>query len=363
MDSPDRGTARRRRDPIMTAGAVPAGRRGRSTGPAMKLVGLLVLGLLAAALPSEAQPAGKKLPRVVLVFSTTPVAEMLGPDPVALDARAFVHALRDRGWIDGQTVVIERRSAEARWDQVPALFADVVRQEPEVLVTASLRMVRAARDATTTIPIVMFMSDPVGRGLAASLARPGGNVTGLDIDVTPDLVAKRVQLLKEALPGLARLAVLSGSVGLPRLQQAQALVKSLGITLVPLDAESGGKLEGALRTMTRDRPDAVMVDDIASLYDWRGRIVEFVSGHRLPTLAPWREFAESGALMAYGYNIFDLLRRQAGYVDRLLRGAKPGDLPIERPSKFDFVVNRKAARALGLTLPPTVVVQATEVID
>jgi putative ABC transport system substrate-binding protein len=215
-------------------------------------VGLLLVTLLTAlltTLPAAAQPTGKKLPRVALVFSTTPVTEMLGPDPLAPDARAFVHGLRDRGWVDGHTVVIERRSAEAKWDQLPALFADVVREEPDVLVTASPRMVRAARDATTTIPIVMFMSDPVGRGLAASLARPGGNVTGLDIDVTPDLVAKRVQLLREAVPSLARLAVLSGNVGLPRLQQAQALVKSLGITLVPFDAESSAKLEGALRTM------------------------------------------------------------------------------------------------------------------
>lgn len=145
---------------------------------------IALLAVLPVPLATQAQPTGKKLPRVVLVFSTTPVAEMLGPDPVDLGARAFVHALRDRGWVDGHTVVIERRSAEAKWDQVPALFADVVRQEPDVLVTTTLRMVRAARDATTTIPIVMFMSDPVGRGLAASLARPGGNVTGLDIDVT-----------------------------------------------------------------------------------------------------------------------------------------------------------------------------------
>ena len=328
--------------------------------------GLRVVTLLTAlltALPAAAQPAGKKLPRVALIFSTTPVAEMQGPDPVAPDARVFVHALRDRGWLDGQTVVIERRSAEAKWDRVPALFADVVRQEPDVLVTTSLRMVRAARDATTTIPIVMYMSDPVGRGLAATLARPGGNVTGLDIDVTPDLVAKRVQLLKETIPGLARLAVLSGSASPPRLQQAQALIKPLGIALVPLDAESDAKLEGALQTMARDRPDAVMVDDIASFYDWRGRIVEFVSRQRLPTLGPWREFAESGAVMAYGYNTFDLLRQQAGYVDRILRGAKPADLPIERPSRFDFVVNRKTARALGITLPPSILAQATELID
>jgi putative ABC transport system substrate-binding protein len=328
--------------------------------------GLLVVILLTAlAAPplAPAQPAGKKLPRVALIFSTTPVTEMQGPDPAAPDARVFVHALRDRGWVDGQTVVIERRSAEAKWDQVPALFADVVRQEPDVLVTASLRMVRAAREATTTIPIVMYMSDPVGRGLAASLARPGGNITGLDIDVTPDLVAKRAQLLKEAVPGLTRLAVLSGAVGTARVQQAQALVKPLGITLVPLDAEGSEKLEGALRTMTRDRPDAVMVDDVAPFYDWRGRIVEFAAGHRLPTLGPWREFAESGALMVYGNNTFDLLRQQAGYVDRILRGAKPGDLPIERPSKFDFVVNRKTARALGLTLPSSILAQATEVLE
>jgi putative ABC transport system substrate-binding protein len=203
----------------------------------------------------------------------------------------------------------------------------------------------------------------VSRGLAASLARPGGNVTGLDIDVTPDLVAKRAQLLKEAVPGLARLAVLSGAVGMPRVQQAQALVKPLGITLVLLDAEGSEKLEGALRTMTRDRPDAVLVDDIAPFYDWRGRIVEFATGHRLPTLGPWREFAESGALMVYGNNTFDLLRQQARYVDRLLRGAKPGDLPIERPSKFDFVVNRKTARALGLMLPSSILAQATEILD
>jgi putative ABC transport system substrate-binding protein len=163
-------------------------------------------------LAAQAQQAVSKLPRVVLIFTTTPVADMVGPDPIALDARAFVHALRNRGWIDGKTVVIERRSAEAQWDRVPALFADIVRQEPDVLVTTSHRMVRAARDATTTIPIVMYMSDVVGRGLATSLARPGGNVTGLDIDVTSDLIAKRAQLLKEAVPGLARLTVLSGNV-------------------------------------------------------------------------------------------------------------------------------------------------------
>src|SRR5262249_2516650 len=209
-----------------------------------------------------------------------------------------------------------------------------------------------------TIPIVMYMSDPVGRGLAASLARPGGNVTGLDIDVTPDLIAKRAQLLKEALPSVARLAVLSGNVGWPRIQQAQPLVRPLGITLSPLDAESDEKLEGALRTMARDRPDAVIVDDIAPFYDWRSRMGEFLSGHRLPTLGPWPEFAKSGALMAYGNNVFDLWRRQAGYVDRILRGARPGDLPIERPVKFDFVVNLRAAKALGLAIPPSVLARA-----
>jgi len=327
------------------------------------LVSALLAGMVLTPPPAVAQPAGKRLLRVAVVSAGQPLAEMLGPDPVAPDYRAFVHTLRDRGWIDGQTVVIDRRSAEMKFDQLPAILADVVRQQPDVIVAVTNRVASAAKQATATIPIVATMGRAVESGLAASLARPGGNLTGIDVAETPDLDARRLQLLKEAVPGLRRVAVLTTALGLTRLKATQDLVKSLGITLTLLDAESDAKLDAALAAVAADPPSALMIPETPFRHTRRGRLVEFAARHRLPSVGVWRGLAEEGLLMTYGFNVNDLFRGVAGYVDRILRGAKPGDLPIEQPTRFDVVVNRKTARALGITLPSSVLVQATEMID
>src|SRR5262245_39228517 len=206
------------------------------------------LGLVAALLASCGKPTGKKLPRVTFIFAGTPVADMQGPEPVAPDFREFLHTLRARGWIDGQTVVIDRRSAERKWDQVPALFADVIRGKPDVIVAVTNRMAVAAKQATGTIPIVATMGRAVESGLAASLARPGGNLTGIDVAQTADFAARRFQLLKEAVPGVRRVAVLAdvNPNTLPRIQATQDLVKSLGITLTVFGVETDAKLDAAL---------------------------------------------------------------------------------------------------------------------
>ncbi len=321
------------------------------------------LGLLAAPLAVEGQPAGKKLPRVGFVYAGTPVAEMLGPDPVSPDFRMFLHTLRDRGWIDGRSVVIDRRSAERKWDQVPALFADVIQHEPDVIVAVTSRMAVAAKQATSTIPIVATMGRAVETGLAASLARPGGNLTGIDVAQTADFSARRIQLLKEVAPGLRRVAVLTDPLGIPRLKVVQDLVKPLGITLTVLATDSDAKLDAALAAVAADRPTALVTEPVAVPEAQYRRLADFALRHRLPTMTPYRELTEAGMLMSYGYNVDDLFRHLAVYVDRILRGAKPGDLPIEQPTKWDFVVNRKTARTLGLTLPPTILVQATQIID
>ena len=328
-----------------------------------RLLVVTLLTALATSVPAAAQPAGKKQPRVAFIFAGTPVAEMQGTEPAAPDFREFLHTLRDRGWIDGQTVVIERRSVERKWDQVPALFADVIRQEPDVIVASTLRMAVAAKQATSTIPIVATMSRAVENGLAASLARPGGNLTGIDVAQTPDFAARRFQLLKEAVPGLRRVAVLADSLSFPRLQEAQDRVKPLGITLTLFAVETDAKLDAALTAVAGDRPTALVTEAAAFPEFHYRRLADFALQHRLPSMTPYRELAEAGFLMSYGYNVNDLFRHAAMYVDRILRGAKPGDLPIEQPTKWDFVVNRKTARALGITLPPSILAQATEILD
>jgi putative tryptophan/tyrosine transport system substrate-binding protein len=248
---------------------------------------------------------------------------------------------------------------------VPALFADVIRQQPDVIVAVTLRMALAAKQASGTIPIVATMSRAVENNLATSLAHPGGNLTGIDVAQTPDFVAKRLQLLKEAVPSVRRVAMLADPVfTLPRLRAVQDLVKPLGITLAVHEAETKVKLEAALAAVAADRPTALFVDISASyLHNEGSRLAEFGLHHRLPSFAPWRELAEAGIMMTYGYNVLDLFRGLAVYVDRILRGAKPGDLPIEQPAKWDFVVNLKTAKAIGLIIPSSVLARADEVIQ
>jgi ABC-type uncharacterized transport system substrate-binding protein len=320
--------------------------------------GLLIVILLAGPPAAWPQPPGKSLPRVALVIDTPPVAVMLGPDPRHPHVRAFVHALRDLGWIEGQTVVIERRSAEGQRDRAPDIFADLVRLKVDAIVTIS-RLAGNARQATSTIPIVMAAGyGLVGQGFAASLARPGGNLTGVDLEDTPDVNAKRVQLLKEIAPRVSRI----GFLGSPRTvdieaPKVQAQLQSAGVTLFPMLAETDEQLTSAFAAVSRDRLNGLVVMS-AFAFSRRSEIAAYGRKNRLPAVAYDREFAESGLLMTYGASVLEGYRKAAGYVDRILRGARPGELPIQRASTFDLVVNETTARSLGLTIPPSVLALA-----
>ncbi len=330
------------------------------------LLAILALGLLAVPLAAGAQPAGK-LYRVALIITTSPVSEMAGPEPVNPAVRAFVQDLRALGYVEGRNLILERRSAEGKFERFGDIVAELVRLKVDAIVTIGNPMTRAAQAVTTTVPIVMSAStDPVGAGLIQSLARPGGNITGLTYYVGPEIVAKRLQLMKEVLPGASRVAYL-GMKGEndwegPRAESARAAARVLGLTLV-LAEHTPGDFTGAFAQISRDRPDALFVSGIAPQFANRKLIVDFATRSRLPSMHAWREDVELGGLMSYGVNAIDLYRRTAGYVDKILKGAKPGDLPVEQPTKFELVINLKTAKALGLTIPASVLMQADQVIE
>ncbi len=330
------------------------------------LIVVLVLGILAPPLAAEAQPAGK-IYRVALIFTTSPVAEMAGPEPANPAARAFVHALRALGYVEGQNLILERRSAEGKFDRYADIFSELVRLKVDVIVTTLNPMAQQARAVTTTVPIVMATSlDPVGAGLVASLARPGANITGLTFAVGPEIEAKRLQLLKETLPGASRIAYL-GMKGdedwdAPWGKSVRAAAQVLGLTLV-LAEHTPNDFTSAFSRIDRDRPDALFVSLNVPVYVHRRLIVDFATRSRLTSTYLYREHVELGGLMSYGVNVPDLYRRAAGYVDRILKGAKPGDLPVEQPTRFELVINLRTAKALGLTIPPSVLIQADEVIQ
>jgi ABC-type uncharacterized transport system substrate-binding protein len=320
-------------------------------------VALLPLALLVAPLAVEAQQTSRDIPRVALVAPAGPVPDFSNPN-----VRAFRDALREHGYTDGQNVRIELRSAEGKWDQAPKLFAGLVEQRVSVIVVPQ-RLIRAARDATSTIPIVVAGFGLVAQGHAATLARPGGNLTGVDLEDTGDIMAKRFQLLKEIAPRVRRIAVLSApyffKLSIPNAQQ---LVQAAGITLVPIPADTQEEPAEALKTVTRERLDAIQPDS-GFLYPQRRRLADFALANRIPMVGADRGYPEEGALMSFGTNLIDASRLAARYVAQILGGARPGDLPIERPTKFEFVLNRKTAKALGLTIPPSVLARADEVIQ
>jgi ABC-type uncharacterized transport system substrate-binding protein len=331
----------------------------------VSMVALLALALLAAPLTAEAQSAGT-VRRVALVFSTSPVSGMAGPEPTHPTARAFVEGLRALGYVEGQNLILERRSAEGRFERFGDIMRELVALNVDVLVTSANPVTREARRLTTTIPIVMaFSVDPVGFGLVASLARPGGNVTGLSGDAGPGLEGKQLELLKEALPKIARVALLGSRSEWesPRGQSVRAAAPALGLTL--LHAESAANdYTRAFTTIARERPDALFVGAFGpELFANRQRIADFATQSRVPSMGWTRGFTEAGGLMSYGVNGPELARRAAGYVDRILKGAKPADLPVEQPTKFELVINLKTAKALGLTIPPSVLARADEVIQ
>ena len=312
------------------------------------------VGLFAVPLVADAQPAGK-VPRIGILRPGSP------PDPL-LDA--FRQGLRELGYDEGRNVSIEYRWAEGRDERLPDLAADLVRLPVDVIV-AGVGAVEAAKHATSTIPIVMpVSSDPVRAGLVASLARPGGNVTGLT-SLSGELPGKWMELLKETLPRVSRVAVLWDPAGDPRqVDTSDAAARSLGVRLHVLKVGRVGGFDPAFAEARKNDAGALIVLGSPFFYVHRARLVELAAKHRLPAIYAQREFVVgSGGLMSYGTDYHHQFRRAATYVDKILKGAKPADLPIEQPTKFEFVINLKTAKALGLTIPPAVLARADEVIE
>jgi putative ABC transport system substrate-binding protein len=320
---------------------------------------ILAGGLLAAPLAAEAQPAG----RVYRVGYLSP----LSPSADATRGEAFLQGLRELGYVEGQNLVIERRFADGTVDRFPDLATELVRLKVDVILAGGGGVLaRAAQSATSTIPIVMTnVEDPVAGGLVASLGRPGRNVTGLT-SIVRDLSAKRLQLLHEILPKVSRVAVLWNSAYPGKAVEFSltlAAARTLGIRLQPLEVQSPVELEGVFEATANGRAEALIVlpDPLTNTH--HPRIVELAAKRRLPTMFSQRPFVVDGGLVSYGQSYTDLFRRAAGYVDRILKGAKPADLPVEQPRKFELIINLKTAKALGLTIPQSLLLRADEVIQ
>ena len=278
---------------------------------------------------------------------------------------ALRQGLNELGYIEGQTIAIEFRTAEGRSERIPELVAELVGLKVDVLLTGSSPGALAAKKATGTIPIVMVATDPVGLGLVDSLARPGGNVTGLSY-FNEAILAKRLEMLRELLPELARVAVLRNPTVAAHATfwaETEVAARKLGVTLQALDVRGPDDFEAAFVAAGQGNAEALIAFDDGLTIAYRPRIVALVASSRLPTIYGLREFPDDGGLISYGPNFADLMRRSATYVDKILKGAKPSDLPVEQPTKIDLVINRKTANALGLTLPTTLLARADDVIE
>jgi len=281
--------------------------------------------------------------------------------------RVFDEGLRSLGYRVGENVVIEYRFADGDMEQLPALAADLVRIGADIILSTFNPITAAAMKATTTIPIVMINSiDPVGTGLIASLARPGGNVTGFSGDTGSEIFGKRLELMKEILPHLSRVGVLFNpnvAVNRSRLASMGETARVVGLTLIPVEARGLDALEQAFATIVGERSQALVVLGDSVLFNYRGQIGVMAARDRLPAIAPARDFAEAGLLLTYGPDLRDLFRRSAVFVDKIFKGAKPADLPVEQPTKFELVINLKTAKALGVEVPPSLLARADEVIE
>jgi putative ABC transport system substrate-binding protein len=316
----------------------------------------LVLGLFPTPLAVEALQTSRVY-RIGFLGATS-------PSGYAPQVEAFRGGLRDLGYVEGKNVVIEFRWAEGNYERLPELAAELVVLKPDVLVTHAPAGTLAAKRATATIPIVMGVAgDAVATGLVAGLARPGGNVTGSSF-FFPELNAKRLELLKEALPRLSRVGVLlnpDNPANVAMLQAMERTARSVKIQLHAVEVRSPAEFEGAFAVMGKGRAGALAVYEDAMLIANAAQIADLARKSRLPTIG-FTEYAKAGGLLAFGVNFHDLWRRAAGFVDKIFKGAKPADLPVEQPTKFEVVVNLKTAKALGLTIPPSVLVRADEVI-
>ena len=283
----------------------------------------------------------------------------------AARVEAFRQGLRELGYIEGKNIVLELRSAEGEQGRLPALAAELVRLKIDIIVSAGQTVTRVAKEATTTIPIVRANdADPIGSGFVASLARPGGNITGLS-NLATELSGKRLELLKEIVPKLSRVAVIGSSkepANALNLQEVELAAKAFKVRLQYLDVLSPKDIETAFRAAAKERADAVIVLTSLILNSHRAQVLDLAVKNRLPAAYPQAEYVQEGGLMIYSANVTDLFRRAATYVDKILKGRTPADLPVEQPIKFEFVVNLKAAKQIGLTIPPQVLARADKVI-
>ena len=318
----------------------------------------LLGGAAAWPLAARAQQS-HRVPRIGVLLLGTPAS-------FAGRTQAFVEGLRDLGYVEGSTVAIEWKWGQDQVERLPDLAAELLSAQVDVIVTGGTPPAKTLKNATRTIPIVMaIVGDPVAAGLVDSLARPGGNATGFSI-VATDLSGRRLQLLKEIVPGLSSVAVLS-NVANPQSQmelgETQSAARRLDLRLhsVPISADTS--IEDALEKIKKEPVQALIVVTDAILYSQRRQILDWAAGNRLPAMYPYREFPDAGGLVSYAPNVSDLFRRAASYVDRIIKGANPGDLPVEQPTKFELVINLKTAKSLGLDIPPGVLAIADEVIE
>ena len=327
-------------------------------GKAAIVVLILCLALVTIR-PAEAQQSSGKVPRIGFLLSPSPSA------PGFVDRiEAFKQALRELGYVEGKTIVIEYRWAEGRNERLPTLAAELVSLKLDILLTQATPGTRAAKQATKTIPIVMVVSgDAIATGLVSSLARPGGNITGTTF-FAPELAAKRLELLKEAVPRIRRVAVLTNPDNPINVSVQQALdstAKLLKVELQQVEIRGPSEFDGAFSAMANKRVDALSVIEDPMLIANVGRIADLVTKKRLPSTG-FGEFAEAGGLMAYGVNFLNIYRRAAFFVDKILKGTKPADIPVEQPTKFDFVINLKTAKQIGVSIPQSVLYRADKVI-
>ena len=322
-------------------------------------LGALAGGVLATPSSTRAQQAGR-VPRIGWLGG--PTREAAQPF-----VRPFVQGLKDHGWVENQNIVIEWRFAGGQAERLPGLTAELVQLRVDLIVVPSTPTAMAAKNATSTIPLITVGgNDPVALGLVDSLSRPGRNITGLTFSLGPEMAGKQLELLKGAVPTISRVAALWNPAtpgNALALREAEAAARGLGVELHPLEARRVGDVDAAFAAMQSRRPGALLVLGDVMFTTHRERLVALAAKKRLPAMYPQREFADDGGLMSYAANILDNFRRAATYVDKILKGAKPADLPVEQPMQFELVLNLKTAKALGITMPSSLLVLADEVIQ
>jgi putative tryptophan/tyrosine transport system substrate-binding protein len=348
----------------MLGAGIPRGVGERADLTTRRHATLLAAGMAISVLcaPRARAQARAAVPTIGWIAGDVSLWDISGPDPSSHPARAFLHGLRDLGWVDGRTVNIVRRAAEKRPERIPLIVAEFANPAVDVIFAGAADwVVEAVSKSTRTIPIVaVFNRDPAVRGLVASIARPGGNLTGLTSNTGREFYEKRLQLLREVAPSVNRVAFLGTTLAWEDYRGVPDAVIPQHMVALVNHAED---LEPAFAVLRRERADALLVSHGPVLYEAIPRIVAFAASAGLPTICPWREASDAGGLMSYGPSARAVFHQAAGYVDRILRGARPADMPIERPVRLELVINLKTAQALGITVPPTLLARADEVVE